>query len=656
MVKICIPCDKACIYRERDVVELFQGVAIDPPSSPDEGKRRLAHRHGEGLTWSAIVWAFIHAAGNTDWRRASDNADWKPRVMPILEEVTTTSSHRNTQVECTVIRLQILQGCSQPFVDPRLQGTSLADSDLKDIVCAAHVTDKHNATAIIEPGIKSFRDENLARRAPLWDKRGIGQRPVLVDEAKYAEIIFDLQALRNTTLMTASGSLMFAGAIAPKYFDKVVLIHWHQIQLRHAQWGAERHMVFTPILEDTVFVGQLQGNLDGLKHSSPRSQYEDCFVRELEARPFSINEVLKNTPYDDSGADYAISNWRKTICCKHIQPAGMAMCCKCMKAFVCIFHGLLFCPLLGVCNDNDSANAICKDVLKRATELLSRGASGASTACPSRGEATARLQVKTEPSTNEVTKSELKAALHYDGRLAHGRKQTTLLRRMYTLCMKNLFKWNQMYEKEGLEACKRFAQDGVEPAIRRKGSVDDWTGVLSFPLRPYNPMDEAEWQAWSTSTSVKRLNPLETSLIRVVYRNYQWWSVKDARFREFMYPQTVPNAPAGLYDELDQHLCREVFACDKFEFPGNRQDLADCLLHAEADRPKRGSVLQKTNGAVGCSKRHSVGEEAIVQVGLEPRDHTTTINTTEWSGGGVSNQCMSTGVSGASAACYQDTM
>ena len=89
-----------------------------------------------------------------------------------MEEISTRHKRGETTVTYSVAGLQIIQGCSQGFIDPRLQAIPMSKEDLNQVVCAAHVTSIDNGMAAIREGCWSFREECLARRAALYDERG----------------------------------------------------------------------------------------------------------------------------------------------------------------------------------------------------------------------------------------------------------------------------------------------------------------------------------------------------------------------------------------------------------------------------------------------------------------------------------------------------
>ena len=79
--------------------------------------------------------------------------------------------------------------------------------------------------------------------------------------------------------MTASGSLLLPGGVHPEEFEKVIVVRWHERKQSRAdhRWVAGRHMLFSPILEDVLFVGLVGEDLTKRRFFSDWRQYQDCF-------------------------------------------------------------------------------------------------------------------------------------------------------------------------------------------------------------------------------------------------------------------------------------------------------------------------------------------------------------------------------------------
>ena len=131
-------------------------------------------------------------------------------------------------------------------------------------------------------------------------------------------------------------------------------------------------VIFSPILEDVLFVGLVGEDLTKRRFVSDWRQYQDCFEREITLQMFEPDAVFKEDswPYFNKIEGSAIRKWRRTVCCGKVQAAGLAACSECKTPFVCLYKDSLYIPVLGIARNDTDCVQLISNVLTKGLNLF----------------------------------------------------------------------------------------------------------------------------------------------------------------------------------------------------------------------------------------------------------------------------------------------
>ena len=100
------------------------------------------------------------------------------------------------------------------------------------------------------------------------------------------------------------------------------------------------------------------------------------------------------------------------------------------------------------------------------------------------------------------------------------------------------------------------------------------------------------------------LNPVEKELVRVAYRNYEWYNNRSGNYQSWMYTRGDHAEWMNQHDRvelnrrmecLDTHLVAEVFKCTLSEFPGPVRPAWTKYLHKTLQiKPPANEVVNQT--------------------------------------------------------------
>ena len=584
--KIVVPCDKAGIYRMDDVLELFSSYTMNI---------------------SVLVSAIIHC-GDDNFSRGPRNyvPVWKPRLLPIIQVVSTYDNDQNLQaVYKKVFGIQVIQGTSMKFIDPRLSSLPFLKEDENMVVEAAHVTSAEKLGDIMLYGLETWREENMFRRAPFFDERGLGQSPNLSDWRSYIEVVLDLKKCRGSSRQTAAGAITIPFDVHPSQFEKIVKVEWFR-DAPGQSWDCIRQLLTCNAISLVVPIGRFV-ETERKRVYTQGDPYRSCWSLVGRYEMFRQDALTSGNylPFKETAPHSLTERLRVTPCCDKVQPSEIAHCTNCEMSFVFLaYNGMLWCPALNIyVNQEGTSMETIKELMQIVDLAIAarqpsgggvfgsesgddlsapNSARGSIAEVPIREEETSPLTMENvarssgAASSSGVSITQLTYAIQGGKRSL---KYTAFLRRMYTRAMKNMTSWDQdSSDPDRSTIVRRMAEDGVEPALKRQGSVERWGDiVLEFPHRPYRPESFEAWKAWKNSDEVKLLNPVELHVIRVAYRNYSWYLSGDRRFEPWMYTSGEDAKWYSVNDrkrldtineELDSHLAWEIFWCKSNEFPG----------------------------------------------------------------------------------------
>lgn len=146
--------------------------------------------------------------------------------------------------------------------------------------------------------------------------------------------------------------------------------------------------------------------------------------------------------------------------------------------------------------------------------------------------------------------------------------------------LRNIHKWRKLVIDDNAKAVECVVH-GNEPCLRRQGSTEPWlrySGKLEIDDYPWKPIDDRQcFETWRDIRSID-INPYELEMIFLVSRDFWWAHTDHANTQPFMSltgerSKQMQAENKAYYthviDQLDRHICREVFKCEWGEFPGS---------------------------------------------------------------------------------------